>query len=156
VWEFGLLSAQLIQIKTASIDPTSVVRGKRATTMTTMTFPTAVAFHGIESPEALRADVLDRVGGLERLLDDVLACRVLVEADSPWRQQDRHYGVFVRVTMPCIEFEAGGNANADPAHQDPYLAIDDTFDSLTRRIEDFVRRRCRYCTRFVKQPGSAA
>lgn len=120
-----------------------------------MNFPTAVAFHGIESPDALRAEALERVRGLESFLDDILACRVLVEADSPWLHHGCHYGVYVRVTMPCIEIEAGGKAVPDALHMDPYRTMEETFESLTCRVEDFVRRRCSTCDKYLK-PHRAA
>ena len=119
-----------------------------------MTFPTAISFRGIESSEMLCTDVLERVARLERYLDDVLACRVCVEADPPGGKRGQHYGVFIRVTMPCVELESGGKAIADPAHEDPFRTTEEAFDSLTHRVEDFVRRRCSTCTRYARpQPA---
>ena len=115
-----------------------------------MSFPTAVVFHGIESSDALHTDVFERVRGLESFLDDILACRVLVEADSSWLHRTCHYGVYVRVTMPCIEIEAGGKAVPDAHHTDPYRTLEETFAALTCRIEDFVRRRCRTCDKYLQ------
>jgi hypothetical protein len=113
-----------------------------------MKFPIAIAIHGIEPHDSLRAEVIERVVGLEHYLDDILACRVLVETDSGSRL-NCHYGVQVRVTLPCFEVEAGGKPVKDLGHLDPYLTVTETFDELSSRIEDFVRRRCLSCTRYV-------
>ena len=119
-----------------------------------MTFPTAVAFHGLEASDALRADVLERVQGLERFVDDILACRVKLEVASQRLRAGSHYGVHIRLALPCIEIEAGGRASLDSEQDDPYLTIADTFDALNCQIEDFVQRRCRSCSRYRQtHPG---
>ena len=120
-----------------------------------MNFPTAVAFHGLEASDALRADVLDRVQGLERFVDDILACRVKIDVASQRLLPGSHYGVHIRLALPCIEIEAGGRASLDSDQDDPYLTIADTFDALNCQIEDFVHRRCRSCSRYLEtHPGS--
>ena len=122
-----------------------------------MRFPTAISFHGLATSEPLRAEVIERVLQLEHSLDDILACRVVVEADSRWLRQGSHYGVHVRVAMPCYEVEAGGRPASDARHEDPYLTIADTFDALGARLHDFIRRRCANCERHVaaRRPGRA-
>ncbi|HSE13719.1 MAG TPA: HPF/RaiA family ribosome-associated protein [Rudaea sp.] len=114
-----------------------------------MTFPTAIAFHGVDASDALRAEVLERVKGLERFVDDILACRVEIQVASHGRRSGGHYGVHIRLAMPCIEIEAGGRATADADEDDPYLTVANTFDALNCQIEDFVRRRCKSCSRYT-------
>lgn len=113
-----------------------------------MTFPTAIAFHGVEASDALRVDVLERVKSLERFIDDILACRVEIQVASHGRRSGSHYGVHVRLAMPCIEIEAGGTAAPD--EDDPYLTVANTFDALNCQVEDFVRRRCKSCSRYAE------
>jgi len=115
-----------------------------------MTFPIAITLHGVKSPDALRAVVQERVQYLDQFLDDILACRVLIEAVPRRLYMDSHYGVRVRITLPCIEIEAGGKAIPDRRHEDPYFTVAETFDVLTYRIEDFVRRRCISCARYTR------
>lgn len=114
-----------------------------------MSFPTAIAFHGFESSAALRAEVQGRVQQLDRLMDDILACRVSIEAATHWLQPGCRYGVRVQVAMPCIEIEASGYPTAESPYEDPRRIVADTFDELTARIEDFVRRRCNSCNRYA-------
>jgi ribosome-associated translation inhibitor RaiA len=96
----------------------------------------------------LRVDVLERVQNLDRLIDDILACRVSVEAATRWLHPGYRYGVRIQVAMPCIEIEA--SATAESPHEDPYLMVADAFDVLTSSIEDFVRRRCNSCGKHAK------
>lgn len=111
-------------------------------------FPTAISFHGVAASELLRAEVIERAQQLERVLGDVLACRVVVETDTRQARFGSHYGVHVRVLMPCQEIEAGGGPVVDVRHQDPYLAVADTFELLLARMDEFVRRRCVGCVHF--------
>lgn len=115
-----------------------------------MTFPTAIAFHGVDASDDLRAEVLERVKGLERYVDDILACRVEIQVASRSPRTGGHYGVHVRLAMPCIEIEAGGQAASDAQGDDPYLTVANTFDALNCQIEDFVRRRCKSCRRHAE------
>jgi len=115
-----------------------------------MTFPIAIALRRVESPDALRADVQERAEHLARFVDDILACRVLIEAAPRRRHMDCRYGVHVRIALPCIEIEAGGWPVSERRHADPHVTVAETFDVLTQRIEDFVRRRCGSCARYTK------
>jgi hypothetical protein len=74
---------------------------------------------------------------------------VLIEA-APRRLLDCPYAVHVRIALPCIEIEAGGRPMPDRRREDPQLSVAQTFDVLTYRIKDFVRRRCSSCARYTK------
>ncbi len=132
-----------------------------------MTFPTAIAFHGVDASDELRAEVLERVKGLERFVDDILACRVEIEVAAHSPRISGQYGVHVRLAMPCIEIEAGGRSAPDMADavpgrprggktapatfaDDAYQTVASTFDALNCQIEDFVRRRCKSCPRYAE------
>jgi microcompartment protein CcmL/EutN len=113
-----------------------------------MAFPTAISFHGVAPSDLLRAEVIERARLLENVLGDVLACRVVVEADARHSRRGCHYGVHVRVAMPCHEIEAGGRPVSDAQHQDPYLTLAETFEVLLERMHEFVRRRCLECEHY--------
>ena len=110
-----------------------------------MTFPTAIAFNGVKSSPELCASVVGRLQQLETHLGDILACRVDVDATSLHFAGHLRYGVHVRLALPCIEIEAGGKPDAQAAANDPFQTVAGTFDVLTRRIEEYVQRRCRGC-----------
>jgi ribosome-associated translation inhibitor RaiA len=115
-----------------------------------MTFPTAIAFHGVDASDDLRAEVLERVKGLERFVDDILACRVEIQVASHSLRAGGHYGVHIRLALPCIEIEAGGRTASDAQGNDPYLTVANTFDALNCQIQDFVHRRCKSCERHAE------
>jgi hypothetical protein len=116
-----------------------------------MNIPIAIAFRGLESSAELRADVNERVQRLDALIDDILACRVSIASAAHWLSPESRYDVQVRVAMPCIEIEA--SSGPESAARDPHAILAETFDVLTSRIEDFVRRRCNACVRYAGTNG---
>lgn len=105
-----------------------------------MTFALAVTFDGIEPSDALRANVIERAGRLERFAGDIINCHVVVVAAASHRQQQGNaFGIHIRLTLRGGEIEVGGHATPG-RHEDPYVAVADTFDALRRRIEDRVRQ----------------
>ena len=112
-----------------------------------MQIPTAISFRGLAASEALRSEIVEHVRRTGCVLEDILACRVLVESDAHGVHPGSDYAVHVRMTMPCIELEAGGAAR--PLHRrDPHLAVMDAFAELSAHLDAFIAQRCRACLRF--------
>lgn len=109
--------------------------------MTCANLPTSITFHGMDASEALREKIEARAQRLRRFAEDIEACNVVVSASARSRQQGNRYNVRASVTMHGREIEAGHASASNPNHEDPYLAVTHTFDSLRRRIQDHVRRR---------------
>ena len=115
-----------------------------------MNFPTAIALHGFGASDALRREVLQRAQGLDRLIDDIIACRVSIESDSHRRlHHGCRYCVRIQVTLPCTEIEVSGSMTACSPEYDVQRTVAETFGVLALRIDDYVRRRCLACDRHV-------
>lgn len=106
-----------------------------------MNMPLEITFHGIPASAALRDAIAERAARLERLAPDAISCRVTVEHESRRHRQGNLYRVHARLMLPSGELNVGRSPPADAAHEDPYVAVRDTFDSLRRRVEDQARRR---------------
>lgn len=109
--------------------------------MTFTTIPTRVLFDGMDASAALRAKIEQRAQRLARFAADIETCQVTVRACEHHHRHGNRYNVHARVTMHGRTIEAGHTPTSDPGHDDPYMAMAQTFDSLRRRIEDHVRRR---------------
>lgn len=105
-----------------------------------MRTPLEISFHGIAASPALRDAITDRVAKLERLAPDIISCRVTVEYDGRRHRQGNLYRLNVRMVLPGGELYAGHSPRANAAHEDPYVAVRDTFDALRRQLEDHLRR----------------
>lgn len=100
-----------------------------------MTYPVSVTFDGVQASKALAAKVVERAGRLDRFAADIVSCRVAIGAAS---HRHRHGDLFsVHVSLALRD----GQVDAEARHQDPYVAVADSFDALRRRAEDHSRRR---------------
>ncbi|NCT66236.1 MAG: ribosome-associated translation inhibitor RaiA [Rhodanobacteraceae bacterium] len=106
-----------------------------------MAIPTTVTFDGLAKSDALEACVLEHVARLERLAADILTCRTVISLDEHRHHQGNRFSVQVRLTMRGHEIEASSGPLVDGRYEDPYVAVNDAFEALRRRIEDQVRRR---------------
>lgn len=102
--------------------------------------PTDVTFQGIPASDALRNSIIERVERLARQAPEALGCHVTVSLEGQRRHQGNLYRVHARLVLPGGEINAGTSLPIDTSHEDPYIAVRDTFDALRRRMEDFIRR----------------
>lgn len=100
-----------------------------------------VTFQGMEPSPALRHEIERRAAKLERLAKLPLTCDVTVRQQEQRHLQGNRYGVHAHLTAPGITMEAGKTPRADHTHEDPYLAVRDTFDALRRQIAEHIRMR---------------
>lgn len=110
-----------------------------------MQVPTAISFRGVAESEALRSEIIEHVRLTTRVLEDILACRIVIDCESIGVHGGGRYAAYVRLAMPCIEIEGGERGERRP---DPRLAVADAFAELGARLDAFVARRCRTCMRF--------
>jgi ribosomal subunit interface protein len=106
-----------------------------------MQLPVQVTFHDIPHSDAIDAYVRRHASKLESFSSRIIRCRVAVEAPHRHKHEGRHYRVVVDVTVPGDEVVVSRAPGDDNANEDVYAAIDEAFDRLSRRLEDWVRRR---------------
>ena len=124
--------------------------------------PTQVTFRGLAHPEALEADIRQRVVWLEQFYAGIVHCRVLVEVPHRHRHRGRHFHVRIDLTIPghdpiVVSHEPslhGGlkdiedasthkDAEVDSVHRHGLVAIRETFDIARRLLEDAAREQRR-------------
>lgn len=97
--------------------------------------PLQINFIGMQPSEAVESAARRKAGKLDLFRDDVMACRVTIEADDKHRHQGRAFRVRVDVTVPDKEIVV------DRVHdEDVYVALRDAFDDVNRQLEDSIRR----------------
>ncbi|HEY8519254.1 MAG TPA: HPF/RaiA family ribosome-associated protein [Gammaproteobacteria bacterium] len=106
-----------------------------------MQVPLEIQFHNMERSDALEAAARKHAEKLERFADDIVSCRVTIEAPHKSRRHGKVYQVTVDVRAPGGEIVASREPGLDPAHEDPYVALRDAFKAARRRLQDYVRVR---------------
>ncbi|HHT9110276.1 MAG TPA: ribosome hibernation-promoting factor, HPF/YfiA family [Candidatus Brocadiaceae bacterium] len=95
-----------------------------------MILPLQVTARNVELTEAIKADINEKAGKLDKFYDKITSCRVVVEA-LPKRSL---YNVHIDITVPGTELIIKREPNPDL-----YMAIRDSFDAARRKLEDHAQ-----------------
>lgn len=98
-----------------------------------------VAFRGITPSPELDAEVRGRIADLEEFCDHMTSCHVVVEAPHHHHRKGNLYRVRIHVAVPHQELVVDREPPEHQAAEELEVAIRDAFDSMRRRIEDYVR-----------------
>lgn len=120
--------------------------------------PTQVTFRGFTPPDALEADVHERIAWLEQFYAGIMRCRVLVEVPHRHRRDGRHFHVRIEITVPggtpiVVSHEPSLHGPLkdveEPAHRKETeiesvhryarVAVHEAFDAARRRLQDSAR-----------------
>lgn len=107
-----------------------------------MNIPVQITFHGMDTSEALRADIEKHAAALQHFSPSLMACRVVLERSERHHRQGNRYRVHVHLQVPGRDIQAGrGPARENHSFEDPYVAIRDVFAAARRQLEDHERTR---------------
>ena len=98
-----------------------------------MKLPLQITFRHMERSDALEADIREKAGKLDQYCDQIMACRVVVDAPHQHHQQGNLYHISVDLTVPGGEIVASRESDQHHAHEDAYVATRDAFDAVQRR-----------------------
>lgn len=105
-----------------------------------MKLPVQITFRNMDPSEMTEGNIRERVDKLEQFYDQIMGCRVMVEAQHRHHHQGNLYHVRIDLTVPGQELVVSRNAGKDHAHEDVYVAIRDAFDAARRQLEDHARQ----------------
>ena len=106
-----------------------------------MTTPLQVTFRKMLPSPFVRERIRERADKLHQFFDRLVGCRVVVEAPHRHHHKGKLYEVAVEVKVPGTTLTSHRNPGQRHEHEDLYIALRDSFDSIERQIEDFARRR---------------
>lgn len=106
-----------------------------------MQIPLQITFRNIEKSDAVEAKIREKAMELDQFANDIMSCRVIVEAPHKHHNKGNVYVVKVDLTLPGDEIVASRNPGLDHAHEDVYVAIRDAFNATRRQLEDYTRKR---------------
>ncbi|HSW70467.1 MAG TPA: ribosome-associated translation inhibitor RaiA [Gammaproteobacteria bacterium] len=95
-----------------------------------------VTFRDLPYSKALETCIQDHAEKLRQYDEQFTHCRVVVAISQNHKHQGKLYNVRVNLTVPGKEIVATRQED-----EDIYVAIRDTFNALTRQLEDYLRKR---------------
>jgi ribosomal subunit interface protein len=106
-----------------------------------MQVPIEIRFHNMDRSAAIEDDIRERAKKLERFAEDIVSCRITVEAPHRRHRQGQLYRVAVDIRIPGGEVVASRDPGADHSHEDVHVAVRDAFNAARRQLQDLVRAR---------------
>ena len=98
--------------------------------------PLQIHFLGVSGSDAVVARIRERVEHLSRFSPDVQKCEVWVASSRGHHRNGSLYEIRIRLTVPGNEIDV----DQQPAEEDVYVAIRESFAATGRLLEDFERR----------------
>lgn len=108
-----------------------------------MRIPLQVSFRNMDPSEVMEARIREKAGKLDQYFDQIMSCRVTVEAPHRHHHKGNLYRVRIDITVPDDELVVSHDRHDNHAHEDAYVAIRDAFTAAQRQLEDYSRRKQR-------------
>jgi len=105
-----------------------------------MKLPLQITFRNLEPTETLEEHIRKKAEKLEQYNDQIMSCRVVIEANHKHQHKGNLYHISIDITLPGNEIVVSKDAHDKQSHQDAYVAIRDAFDAAKRQLEDRTRR----------------
>ena len=99
-----------------------------------MKIPLQITARDVELSEAMREEIAERAGKLDKVYDAIMRCRVVVEEPKRHPHEGKMYSVHIILTVPGGELVTKRELN-----KDLYVAMRDGFQAARRQLEEFAR-----------------
>ena len=102
--------------------------------------PLQINFRDIPQSDAIEARVREKAAGLDKFYEQIMTCRVMIEAPHGHHHKGNLYHIRIDLTVPNGEIVINRDPEDHHAHEDVYVAIRDAFDAARRRLQDYARK----------------
>lgn len=104
-----------------------------------MQVPLEITFRGISHSDAIETRIREKTAKLEQYCDNIIGCRVAVEAEHHHQHQGNLYKVRIDVSVPQKQIVVSRDHHDKQSHEDCYVALRDAFAAATRQLEEYTR-----------------
>ena len=105
-----------------------------------MQSPLKIEFDGLAPSDAVSERINRRVEHLEKLFARITDARVVVEHSHHHHRKGNIYRFRIELNVPGERLVISDETGKNHAHADVYVALRDAFDSMERKLKDYVRR----------------
>lgn len=106
-----------------------------------MIIPLQITWRDVDKSDALEADIREKADKLDRFYDQIVSCRVLVEAPHRHHHKGNLYRLRIEIEVPDRELVVTRDPGQNHAHEDIYVAVRDAFDAARRQLQDYAAKR---------------
>jgi ribosome-associated translation inhibitor RaiA len=105
-----------------------------------MQLPLQITYRNMDPSPALEARIREKADKLEQIYDQIMGCRVVVEAPPKHKNKGGLFHCHIDITVPGGEIAVSREPDQRHAHEDVYVVLRDAFDAARRQLEDYARR----------------
>jgi ribosomal subunit interface protein len=102
-------------------------------------FPLDIRFRNMAASDAIYNHTFEQAQKLERFYQRIISGTVTITAPPNKTKKGSPFHLMAHIHVPGQEIVVNRDVTLDEFHNDVYLAINDAFRVLTRRLEDFAR-----------------
>lgn len=106
-----------------------------------MKIPLQITFHDVPHSDAVEQKIREAAMDLEQFYEDIMSCRVVVEAPHRRHRKGKLYHLRIDVGVPGKELVVNREPGDKNAHEDIYVMIRDAFNAMGRQLKEFTRKR---------------
>jgi len=106
-----------------------------------VSIPIKITYRNIDPSVAVETNIRTHAEKLEAFDSRIHWCNVSVEAEGKHQHKGRRYRIGIKLGLPGKTVASGRAGTNNPAHEDIYVAIRDSFDAAIRQVEDYARIR---------------
>ena len=103
--------------------------------------PLQITFRNMKTSEAVEARIRKNVEKLEKSCDNLLGCRVVVEAPHAHHQKGGLYHTRIDLTIPAETIVVNREPDLHKGSTDVYVSIRDAFTAAERQLHKHSKRR---------------
>lgn len=103
-----------------------------------MQVPLEISFHNMDRSEAMEARVQSRVARLEKIADNIVSCRIVLEAvhKQPHRKP---ISITIKLGLPGKDIVVRREQRPHESKDDTYQIVSVAFDIAERQLEEHLR-----------------
>jgi len=104
-----------------------------------MEVPLDIRFEGIEHSDFVEGRIREEVEKLEQFFDKIISCRVVVYLPHKKKNKGNLFAVRIFLSLPGGKtIKVDRHPGQHQAHEEPYVAIRDSFQAARRQLQDLV------------------
>jgi ribosomal subunit interface protein len=106
-----------------------------------MQVPLQITFHEVSHSDAMEERIKEAAAKLDQFVDDIISCRVAIEAHHRRQRSGNAYHIHITVTVPGTELVVSKEQGDRSGRADIYVAVRDGFDAMVRRLREHNRKK---------------
>jgi ribosome-associated translation inhibitor RaiA len=106
-----------------------------------MKLPLQISFKNLARDEHITEIIKEKAAKLDRLCDDIIQCRVMIDIPHRNHKTGNFYSVRLDISVPGVELAASREADNEIENKDIHHVLKEAFESAYRQVEYYNRRR---------------